>query len=81
MAPRWQFGWNYVARLRKKKERRGNHLLYAKAAEVSKAQPLAWGCPNLKVSPHGMREGRFPTAVDKIKEPARRMATGSVVGG
>jgi hypothetical protein len=37
MAPRWQFGWIYVARLRKtKKERRGNFLLYAKAAAVSK---------------------------------------------
>jgi hypothetical protein len=39
MAPRWQFGWIYVARLRKK-ERPGNFLLYAKAAAVSKA--LAW---------------------------------------
>jgi hypothetical protein len=34
MAPRWQCGWIYVARLRKK-ERRGNFLLYAKAAAVS----------------------------------------------
>jgi hypothetical protein len=35
MAPRWQCGWIYVARLRKKK-RQGNVLLYAKAAAVSK---------------------------------------------
>jgi hypothetical protein len=35
MAPRWQFGWTYVARCAKK-ERRGNFLLYAKAAAVSK---------------------------------------------
>jgi hypothetical protein len=34
MAPRWQCGWNYVARPRKK-ERQRNHLLYAKAAAVS----------------------------------------------
>jgi len=34
MAPRWQFGWNYVARCAKK-ERRGNVLLYAKRAAVS----------------------------------------------
>jgi hypothetical protein len=35
MAPRWQWGWNYVARPQKK-ERRGNYLLYAKRAAVSK---------------------------------------------
>jgi len=36
MAPRWQCGWIYVARSRKKKQRLGNFLLYAKAAAVSK---------------------------------------------
>jgi len=36
MAPRWQFGLTCVAHPRKKKERRGNHLLYANPDAVSK---------------------------------------------
>jgi hypothetical protein len=34
MAPRWQYGWIRVARPGKK-ERQGNHLLYAKPEAVS----------------------------------------------